>query len=192
MLVELAKHFRLLLADTSNDSQAAHDDFIQQVDTCILEISLASDDDQQRHEFEKQLQAIHEEDADFSQLYHVELFLEVLSHARPIMAPATLISTWFDVLLRPALREPRLSIIAVEAAKNLVLEAMEDSGQEIVVSFRRHLVDLFLLDVLNESSGQDILEWAQLNGEQRDIKSQWKENLKDILISYGARRLAVS
>lgn len=192
MLVELAQRFRELLAGTLDDGQTAHDEFIQQLDSCILDISSTNGDGQQRHDFEEELQVIFDEDADYSQLYHVELFLEVLLHARPIMASASIISTWFDLLLRPALREPRLSTAAIDAAKNLVLEGMEDSNQDIVVSFRRRLLDLFLLDVLNESSGKDILAWAELDGEQRDRNSQWKSNLKDILTTFGSQNLEVS
>lgn len=192
MLVELTKRLRELLSDTTGENNSAHDDFLNELNACILEISSANDDGQQRHDFEEELQVIFDEDVDYSEIRHRELFLEVLLHARPIMAPITLISTWFDLLLRPALREPRLSVVAVEAAKSLILDSMEDSNEAIVISFRRRLLDLFLLDGLNESSGKDILEWAQMDGDQRSRNSQWKLNLKDILVTFGLRKPEVS
>ena len=58
--------------------------------------------------------------------------------------------------------------------------------------FRRRLMDLYLLDAFNESSGDDALEWAELEQSQREQKACWKANLEDVLVSVGLERPAVS
>ncbi|KAI5124581.1 hypothetical protein M0805_003100 [Coniferiporia weirii] len=185
MLVELTGRLRRLLRDPLDD--AALTGFLELLDAFILDTSAADEDGQIQLDFEEELQVVFNEDVDYSRLQQAELFLEVLLHARSILPPTSFIATWFDLLLRPALREPRLASSAVETAKRLVIESLEinGDGNEIVTNFRRRLLDLFLLDVLNESSGEDILEWAQLDEEQRGKNSWWKGNLEDILVNYG-------
>ena len=182
---ELLKRFRHLLSDSADINDIP--DFINHLDEEVLNISSSDDDSHLRRDFEEELQAIYDKHVNFVQLRPVELFLSVLIHARPIFRTASFIVTWWDLLLRPALREPRLAPTAVEQAKQLVIESLEndEDDAEKVKNFRRRLVDLFLLDVLNESSGKDILEWAQLDEEQRGKNKWWKRNLEDILVRYG-------
>ena len=53
-------------------------------------------------------------------------------------------------------------------------------------------MDLYLLDAYNESSGEDVLEWAELSEEQRERKACWKTNLEDVLVKVGLQRPKVS
>ncbi|THH07304.1 hypothetical protein EW145_g3485 [Phellinidium pouzarii] len=190
MLTELTKELRNVLIATSDD-KTRHELF-DLLDSYILDISSSDADDisQKQPDFDEELQVVFNEDVDYSNLQQSEIFLEVLLHARPILPPTSFITTWFDLLLRPALREPRLAPSAVEHAKQLVLDSLEitGDGQGIVANFRRRLLDLFLLDVLNESSGKDILEWAQLDEGQKERNSWWKTNLEDILVRHGLLR----
>ncbi|KAH0584353.1 hypothetical protein H2248_009893 [Termitomyces sp. 'cryptogamus'] len=136
------------------------------------------------------LQNIHHEVFDHSSLYQTEVFLAVLYHLNPILPP-TLIISWFDIVFRPALREPKLPTSSVKHAKELVVAALqktEEVYEQKVKEFRRRLMDLYLLDAFNEGSGADVLEWAELNEEQRNKRSHWKRNLEDILLKFGAKR----
>lgn len=191
-LTELTKQLRQLLASPADDAEVAT--FIGLLDEEILSISALDDEGQKHRDFEEELQLIYGEHVDFYSLQPVEIFLDVLVHARSILPSTIFISTWFDLLLRPALREPRLASSAVEHAKQLVIESLENDGEghEIVMNFRRRLVDLFLLDALNESSEKDILEWAQLDLEQRNKNLWWKNNLEEVLVRYGLVQPEVS
>lgn len=191
-LTDLTKQLRQLLASPVDDAEVAT--FIGLLDEEILSISALDDEGQKHRDFEEELQSIYDEHVDFYSLQPVEIFLDVLVHARPILPSTIFISTWFDLLLRPALREPRLASSAVEHAKQLVIESLENDGDghEIVINFRRRLVDLFLLDALNESSEKDILEWAQLDLEQRNKNLWWKNNLEEVLVRYGLVQPEVS
>ncbi|KAH9926176.1 uncharacterized protein B0H18DRAFT_1006802 [Fomitopsis serialis] len=116
----------------------------------------------------------------------------------PVIDYASL--TQAEPFLGCSLREPRLPTPSVEYAKGLIIAALDvgsyaDEGeeerekqQEKVSGFRRRLMDLYLLDALNESSGDDVLEWATLDVEQREKKSCWKTNLEDVLIRVGLER----
>ncbi|KAG6885982.1 hypothetical protein C0992_004746 [Termitomyces sp. T32_za158] len=119
-----------------------------------------------------------------------EIFLAVLHHLNPILPPTSVIS-WFDIIFRPALREPKLPASSSKHAKELIVAALqktEDAYEQKVKEFRRRLMDLYLLDAFNEGSGADVLEWAGLNEEQRNKRSHWKRNLEDILLKFGAKR----
>lgn len=190
-LSDLAKKLRSLLSRSVEDSEI--DEFLRILDEEILNTA-ALGDDQERRDFEEELQNIYGEDVDFYQLRTVEIFLDVLVHSRPILPATTVISNWFEVLIRPALRHPHLRPTTVEHAKELVIEALEedDGNPDMVKNFRRRLVDLFLLDAFNESSGKDILEWAQLDETQKSKNIWWKNNLEDILIRHGLSRPSVS
>ena len=125
MLAEFTRRLRELLSNAPDNKQTTYFDFFDLLDSCILEISSSDADSQQRVDFEEELQVVFDEEVRHSDLSHVELFLEVLLHARPVLNSGTLISTWFDLLLRPALREPKLSegaLDACEAGKLALLE----------------------------------------------------------------------
>lgn len=159
------------------------------VDEFVLECSSSPDSEQLLFQLDEELQGIHR-DVDHSSLFQAEVFLAVLFHLGPVLSLPTIIS-WFDLVLRPALREPKLPTIAVNHAKELVIMALQQSREEFtdkVGDFRRRLLDFYLLDAFNEGSGDDVLEWAELDEEQRDKRSRWKSNLEDILLRYGSQQ----
>lgn len=162
------------------------------LDSFLLEYSSSTEPDELLHYLDDELQGIHR-DLDHGSSRQTEIFLSILHHLRPILSSTSIITTWFDLVLRPALREPRLPTASVNHAKELIICALEDSQNlEKVGEFRRRLLDLYLLDTLNEGSGDDVLEWAGLDQEQRDKRTHWKSNLDDLLLKFGLERPAVS
>ncbi|KAJ7285718.1 hypothetical protein C8J57DRAFT_1285608 [Mycena rebaudengoi] len=142
-------------------------------------------------ELEDQLHEVHSDVVDHVSLHHTQVFLAVLHHLRPVLPAVSVISSWFDLVLRPALREPKLPAIAVNHARDLVLFALSSDDPrwvDKITEFRRHLVELYLLDAFNEGSGDDVIEWAELDSLQREKKTRWKSNLEDILQSWGQER----
>lgn len=158
-------------------------------------------------QLEDELQAIYDDVLGHFIISQAEIFLAFIYHLRTVLPSCSIISTWFDLVLRPTLREPRLSPPAVEYAKGLILTALDpdrnlpdagdgsvdlDKMKERVGDFRRRLMDFYLLDAFNESSGDDVLEWADLSLEEREKKGCWKANLEDILVRVGLERPKVS
>ncbi|EMD38392.1 hypothetical protein CERSUDRAFT_113551 [Gelatoporia subvermispora B] len=195
MAAELCRQLRLLL-ESSPDAPSLSA-LLVQVDHFTNELSASPNRTEQLRELEEGLQSVHDEEIDHVSLEHAEAFLAVLHGLRPVLPPTALISTWFELVLRPALREPRLPISSVDQAKELVIAALDappDGDEERarerekVGEFRRRLMDFYLLDAFNESSGEDVLEWADLDDEQRERKTCWKANLEDILVSMGLEK----
>ncbi|KAH9842596.1 Hamartin protein-domain-containing protein [Rhodofomes roseus] len=191
---QLCRTLRLVL-ESAPDAPTL-EDLLKQVDGFVQSVQEVPDRAAIVAALEDELQAIY----DYASLTQTEPFLGVLYHLRPVLPPSSLISTWFEPTLRPALREPRLPTPSVEYAKGLIIAALDldsyvneseeerEKQQDKVSGFRRRLMDLYLLDALNESSGDDVLEWASLDTEQREKKSCWKTNLEDVLIRVGLER----
>ncbi|KAI0273559.1 hypothetical protein BC834DRAFT_214188 [Gloeopeniophorella convolvens] len=157
------------------------------VDDFVIDCSTSEEPEVLIYKLEDELQAIRDA-LDLTECTQTEAFLTVLRHLEPILPSTSLISTWFDLVLRPALREPRLSHAAVALAKDLVVVALEKSDNrypEKQGEFRRRILDLYLLDAFNEASAEDVLEWADLPKDQRDRRNVWKENLEDVLVAFG-------
>lgn len=190
--IELSKQLRAILEPSLEATPLP--EFLELVDVIVLEFSASEEPEPLLYQFEEDLQNIYDEAVDHASLYQLEVFLNVLIRLKPVLSSSTLISTWFDLLLRPALREPRLASLAVHQAKELVLAALEriEDSPEKVGEFRRRVMDLYLLDALNEGSGDDILEWAELDEDQREKRLWWKANLEDILVCFGLKRPTVS
>ncbi|KAJ7219154.1 hypothetical protein GGX14DRAFT_590318 [Mycena pura] len=183
----LTRQVRAVL-ETEGSSVA---DLLVATDDFVLECSSSPEAEVLVFELEEQLHQIHNEVIDHSSLHHIQVFLAVLYHLRPILPSISIISSWFDLILRPALREPKLPVPAVNHAKELVVSALRkdnDGHVDKITEFRCRLLDLYLLDAFNEGSGEDILEWAELDDLQREIKTRWKSNLEDILLKYGQER----
>ncbi len=139
---------------------------------------------------EEELQEICHEGLVYVTLESTEIFLAVLYHLGPTLPPTSVMS-WFDLVLRPALREPKLPTQAVNHAKDLIISSLHKANGaciEKVKDFRRRLMELYLLDAFNEGSGEDILEWAELTQEDRHKRTHWKHNLEDILLRSGNER----
>lgn len=138
-------------------------------------------------ELEEELLEIYRDGLVYTTLEQTEIFLAVLYHLGPVL-PSTSVISWFDLVLRPALREPKLPTAAVNHVKELILSSLKDVNEtysEKVKDFRRRLLELYLLDAFNEGSGEDILEWAELSQEDRFKRTHWKYNLEDIILSFG-------
>ena len=181
------------------------DELLLRVDAFVLECSsaLSPESGSLLAQLEDELQQIYDEVLGHSLFPHVEVFLAFLHRLKPVIPSRSIISTWFDLVLRPALREPKLSPLAVNQAKQLILNALDPNSnftstdadsvelekqKERTGDFRRRLMDLYLLDAYNESSGDDVLEWAALEQSHREQKAVWKANLEDVLVSIGLER----
>lgn len=165
-------------------------DLLTLIDDFVLECTTSEEPEVQVFQFEQVLQTIHDEVADYASLQQKETFLAILYHLGPVLPPTSIIS-WFDLVLRPALREPKLATQAVNHAKELIISALQETHEahtEKVGDFRRRLLEYYLLDAYNEGSGDDVLEWAELNEEERQKRTQWKSNLESILLRLGNER----
>lgn len=165
-------------------------DLLTVVDDFVLECTTAEDPESLIFELEEELQSIHHEVVDYSCPTQTEVFLAVLYHLAPILPSISVIS-WFDLVLRPALREPKLPTQAVNHAKELIISALQKTHEAYVDKigdFRRRLLELYLLDAFNEGSGDDVLEWAELTEDEREKRTLWKHNLEDILVKFGNER----
>ena len=165
-------------------------DLLTLIDDFVLECTTSEEPEVQVFQFEQVLQAIHDEVADYASLQQTETFLAILYHLGPVLPLASIVA-WFDLVLRPALREPKLATQAVNYAKELIISALQQTHEayaEKVGDFRRRLLEYYLLDAYNEGSGDDALEWAELDEEERQKRTQWKENLESILLKFGNER----
>ena len=203
IVIDLCVQIRLFLEHSPEAPPV--EELLARVDTFVLECSAAPTEDSNTllSQLEDELQRIYDEVLGHSLLPHLEAFLAVLHRLKPIISSRSIISTWFDLVLRPALREPKLSSQAVSNAKQLILNALDPNSafsgadeeptelekrKDMVGNFRRRLMDFYLLDAFNESSGDDVLEWAELEQGQREQKACWKANLEDVLVSVGIER----
>lgn len=204
-VTDLCTQLRLLL-EASPDAITLKE-LLEQVESFVVACSESPDSGAIRRELEDQLQVIYDEVLGHAFFSQAEVFLAVLYHLRPVLPSHSIISTWFDLVLRPTLREPKLPLPVVNYAKELIIYALDPANnfsdseegstdaekqRERVGDFRRRLMDLYLLDAYNESSGEDVLEWAELSEEQRERKACWKTNLEDVLVKVGLQRPKVS
>ncbi|KAI0374969.1 hypothetical protein BV20DRAFT_1033007 [Pilatotrama ljubarskyi] len=200
-VAELGAQLKLLLEGSPEALSLS--DLLAGVDAFVLECSSSPDAGTLLHQLEDELQVIYDDVVGHALFPQAEIFLAFLYHLRPVLPSSSIISTWFDLALRPALREPKLPLPAVNNAKELIISALdpgsnfsaseEDTAEaekqkERVGDFRRRLMDLYLLDAFNESSGDDVLEWAELDEEQREKKACWKANLEDVLVRVALER----
>ena len=187
---EVARQLRLLL---ENSPQASSEDELYAfVDNFVHRWTTAEEPEQLLSAFEDELQAIHRDAVNHDSYVHAGLILGVLGHLAPALTAAAIIEAWWDLVLRPALREPRLSRAALGHAKDLTLIALErPCDDERQANFQRRVLDLYLLDAFNESSSDDIIEWAEFPEEDRHRRQTWKTNLEDVLVRYGLRQSEV-
>lgn len=189
-LSQLSRQIRSLLDDPTPDKPSLPD-VLNSIDDFVISCTSSSEPEIGIYNLSNELQIICEKLLDHSSLFTISNFLAVLYRLEPLLSPTSIISVWFDLVLRPSLREPRLPGTALKQAKNLVLSALDTNDHlspEKVADFRRRLVDYYLLDVFNDGSGEDMLEWAELSDGQREVRVRWKGNLEDVLVSFGKRR----
>ncbi|KAI0093876.1 hypothetical protein BDY19DRAFT_919402 [Irpex rosettiformis] len=198
---DISRQLKLLLTNSSDAPSLPL--FLQSIDALVAQCSRSQDSAGLLEQLEENLQSVYHDVIDHSEASHSRIFLSVLYHLRSILPPVSIISTWFDLVLRPALREPKLPTEAVTHAKELIVSALsplkqvrdavsddpdKEKRKEKVKEFRRRLMDLYLLDAYNESSGEDVLEWAELDDAQKEAKASWKTNLEDVLVRVGLQR----
>lgn len=187
----LARHVRSVL-ESLPDALPRHA-LLNLTNEFVAECSISHEPHAQLSQLEEDLQKVLH-DVDLSALFQTEVFLDVLYLLGPILPPTSVIS-WFDIILRPALREPKLSTPTLNHAKELIISVLQNTENTFldkVDGFRRRLLDLYLLDAYNEGSGDDALEWAELDEEQRERRIHWKRNLEDILLKSISKRPGVS
>ena len=198
---DISRQLRLLL--TNSPDAPALSSFLETVDALVAECLHAQNSAGLLEQLEEDLQSVYHDVIDHSESSHSRIFLSVLYRLRSILPPVSIISTWFDLVLRPAIREPKLPPEAVAHAKELIVSALspvkrvrdavsdepdKEKRREKIKEFRRRLMDLYLLDAYNESSGEEVLEWAELDDAQKEVKACWKANLEDVLVKIGLQR----
>jgi hypothetical protein len=117
-----------------------------------------------------------------SDVSHIAAFVGILYALRMVLSSAAIIS-WFDSLLRRALRDPRLAPGAVAQAKTLVLMALYDDGEIKSQLLRKRLVELYILDAPREND--NAVEQMEQAADERARMAVWKNNLEDLLVSDG-------
>lgn len=172
----------------SSDSEALPlTDLLAVVDEFVQQCMSTEEPGLRIFELEEELHGIYRDGLVYTTLEKTEIFLAVLYHLGLIL-PSTSVISWFDLVLRPALREPKLPTVAVNHAKELIISSLQKANEaysEKVKDFRKRLVELYLLDAFNEGSGEDVLEWAELSQDDRSKRTHWKHNLEDIILSFG-------
>lgn len=187
IITALSSQLRLALEDPAD--KFSREQVLNAIDEFVVGCVSSGEAEVQLFQVEEELQTVYRDVVDHTSLGHTEIFLDVLHHLRPLLPSTSIISTWFDLVLRPALREPRLPTTSVTHAKELIIFATENEDTrypEKVHEFRRRLLD-HLLHAYNEGSGDDILEWAKLDQRQRDKRHLWKNNLEDVLVKFGLK-----
>ncbi|GJE86936.1 hypothetical protein PsYK624_030190 [Phanerochaete sordida] len=195
---DIARQLRLLLKNSPDAPSLSA--FHQTLDQFA---SQNDDNPEQAEDLQTHLQDVYYDGMKDADLPQVKVILETLYHVRRILPPLSIIETWFDTVLRPALREPKLAAEAVDHAKEVIVAALspihrirdavssdadKNKKKEKAREFRRRLMDLYLLDAYNESSGDDVLEWAELDDAQKERRACWKSNLEDVLVRIGLQR----
>lgn len=198
MHVSLARQIRAIL-DGASDALPL-DEILVLVDDFVVECSSSEEPHVLFSYLEDDLQATHHQVVDYSDLRQEEIFLTILHRLSPVI-PSTSVIAWFEIVFRPALREPKLATLHINLAKELIIKALKTDNDvyadrienyaERVAVFRKRLFDYYLLDVLNENSVDDVLEWARMGEEEQKERACWKENLEDILIKYGQEHAEV-
>jgi hypothetical protein len=192
MSVSLSRQIRATLAGNTTLPLA---ELLLLVDDFVVECSASAEPEVLLFQFEEELQNIYDHVLDHSSPLQKEIFLAILYHLCAILPSTSVISTWFDLVLRPALRETKIPTIATNHAKELIILALtrtDPNYLEKVRDFRCRLLDLYLFDTYNEASEDDVLESVRLDKGERDNQMRWKENLEDILLKLGIARPHVS
>lgn len=121
----------------------------------------------------------------------VEVFVSILHAFIPVSQPVYIITCWWDLVLRAALRDPRLSAKALQEVKAITLHGLIPDSPK-APEFRKRVIQLFLLDVHDEISRGDALEHATMSADEKRIQHLWKHNLGDILDKFYVQRSEVS
>ncbi|CAG7847255.1 SubName: Full=Uncharacterized protein {ECO:0000313/EMBL:CCA69400.1} [Serendipita indica DSM 11827] len=107
----------------------------------------------------------------------LEFFVEILFAIRDHLNSESISRTWWDLVLRPALRREQLSRKARHEAIQMVMIGLKEGG----TGFRRRLLQLSVLGVPSHDSVEDAIETAHMNTDERAQMSQWRDSLVEIL-----------
>ncbi|KAG9103706.1 hypothetical protein FRC06_008700 [Ceratobasidium sp. 370] len=144
-----------------------------------------SNDDAKATELDNGLLDVYGDAVNHSDVSHIGAFVGVLYALRMVLSSAAIIS-WFDSLLRRALREPKLTPGVIAQAKELVLMPLYDDGEAKAELLRRRLVQLYVLEAPLESD--NTVEEMEQEADERARMAVWKNNLEDLLVSDGLTR----
>ncbi|KAG9125908.1 hypothetical protein FRC07_005675 [Ceratobasidium sp. 392] len=159
-------------------------DLLPLIDVYISDTANANDD-ARATELDNGLLDIYSDAVNHSDVSHIGAFVGVLYALRMVLSSAAIIS-WFDSLLRRALREPKLAPGAIAQAKELVLMPLYDDGEVKAELLRRRLVQLYVLEAPLESD--NTVEQMEQEADERAKMVVWKNNLEDLLVSDGLTR----
>ncbi|KAF8575721.1 hypothetical protein K439DRAFT_1664929 [Ramaria rubella] len=134
-----------------------------------------------------ELEDMYKELVDHSSPANVETFVSILHGFLPLFPPIYVITCWWDLVLRAALRDTRLSAKALQQVKVITLHGLIPDSPK-AFEYGKRIVQLFLLDAYDESSGRDALEHATMTSEERQIQHLWKHNLGGILEEFCIKR----
>lgn len=115
--------------------------------------------------------------------HHTPFFISCVYALReklPTTGDGSIIQEWWDMLLRPAFRDPTLPEEARIQAHAIVSRALDaDVTEELVHKFHRRLVDLWVYELPNdvEACGMDETELVKVRC--------WSNNLCQILLRFG-------
>lgn len=133
------------------------------------------------------IESMYQDLVDHSSTTKLERFIAILHAFLPIFRPIYVVTHWWDLVLRAALRNPRLSSKAIQHAKAITLHGLVLESSK-VTEFRKRIIELFLLDAYDESSRCDALEQATMSAEERRIQQFWKHNLGALLEQLSIKR----
>ncbi|KAF8527676.1 Hamartin protein-domain-containing protein [Gautieria morchelliformis] len=138
-------------------------------------------------QMQNEVESMYKELVDHSSSKNVEAFVSILHAFLPVFQPLHIITCWWDLVLRPALRDPRLSAKALQQVKVIALHGLIPDSSK-APEFRKRIIELFILDVHDEVSRRDALEHAAMSPNERRIQQLWKHNLGDILEDFYVQR----
>src|ERR1700722_3775533 len=118
-MATISQQLRLVLEKRSDALSVS--DFLVQFDQFCIECRSSKP---LLSRFEEELQTIYQ-DLDLSSLREMQIVLSVLHRLSAVLSSTSIISTWWNLTVRPALREPKLPTGAVNHAKELVQMAMQ-------------------------------------------------------------------
>ncbi|KAG8886937.1 hypothetical protein FRB98_000765 [Tulasnella sp. 332] len=138
-------------------------------------------------DLEDLLQEIYMSSVDQTNIPQFAGFISTMHALLPVLPAASIITTWFDILLRVSLRTPQLPRHAARRARELVLHGLDDEAHPKTASFRRMIIDLYLSGASRDSSGDEALEDVALDSAEQQKQRCWKQNLEETLLADAVR-----
>lgn len=125
-------------------------------------------------QLEPRLQIIYNSSTSIAPL---DLFVEILYITREHLTPDSIIKTWWDLVLRPALSRAHMPRAVIRHAIEVAMVGLSEGE----TGFRRLLVGLFILGVPSLNSVEEAIESVSMSDEEKTQTAQWKESLIEIL-----------